>query len=72
MRGASGAGLSCVDRGGTTRADSPVPYLVKFARSAAWAEGACHSRKVIDTEVLQPLEGAAMEGERPIHVYSEA
>lgn len=33
---------------------------------AAGAEATCDARKVIDTEVLQPLEGASVEGERPI------
>jgi hypothetical protein len=41
-------------------------FLAQRDFSAAGVEGRCDARKVIDTEVLQPLEGAAVEGERPI------
>lgn len=56
---------------GTTIADpvlqrDALGFLAQRDFSAAGAEGACHSRKVIDTAVLQPLEGAAVDGERPI------
>ena len=56
---------------GTTIADpvlqrDTLGFLALRDFSAAGAEGACHSRKVIDTEVLQPLQGAAVEGGRPI------
>ena len=56
---------------GNTIAD-PVLQVDAFAFlalrdfSETGAEGACHARKVIDTEVLQPLEGAAVENERSI------
>jgi hypothetical protein len=56
---------------GNTIAD-PVLRVDAFAFlalrdfSETGAEGACHTRKVIDTEVLQPLEGAALENERPV------
>jgi len=56
---------------GTTIADpvlqrDALGFLALRDFSAAGAEGACHSRKVIDTQMLQPLEGASVEGERPI------
>ena len=41
-------------------------FLAQRDFAAAGAEGRCDARKVIDTEVLKPLEGAAVEGERPI------
>jgi hypothetical protein len=41
-------------------------FLAQRDFSAVGAEGTCDARKVIDTEVLQPLEGAAVEGDRPI------
>jgi hypothetical protein len=111
-QGSQGVSGRWTERWTVDRCGSPVPYLVKFARSAdgdldvtmqietpagepatvpgttiadpilqrdalgflalrdfseAGAEGTCHSRKVIDTEVLQPLEGATVEGERPVN-----
>jgi hypothetical protein len=56
---------------GNTIAD-PVLQVDAFAFlalrdfSETGAEGTCHTRKVIGTEMLQPLEGAAVEDERPI------
>lgn len=41
-------------------------FLAQRDFTAAGAEGTCHARKVVDTEILKPLEGAAVEGERPI------
>lgn len=41
-------------------------FLAQRDFSAAGAEGTCDARNVIDTEVLQPLEGAAVQGGRPI------
>ena len=56
---------------GTTIADlirqrDVLGFLSQRDFPAAGAEGTCNARKVIDSEVLQPLEGAAVEGERPI------
>jgi hypothetical protein len=56
---------------GTTIADpilqrDVLGFLAQRDFSAVGGEGRCDARKVIDTEVLQPLEGAAVEGERPI------
>jgi len=56
---------------GTTIADpilqrDALGFLAQRDFSAAGAEGTCDARKVIDTEVLQPLQGAAVKGERPI------
>lgn len=57
---------------GTTIADpilqrDALGFLAQRDFSAAGAEGICDARKVINTELLQPLEGAAVEGERPIN-----
>jgi len=41
-------------------------FLSQRDFSAAGREGTCDGRKVVNTEVVQPLEGAAVEGERPI------
>jgi len=41
-------------------------FLAQRDLVAAGPGATCHTRKVIDTEVLQPLEGAAVEGDRPI------
>jgi hypothetical protein len=41
-------------------------FLAQRDFSAAGPDATCHTRKVIDTVVLQPLEGAAVEGDRPI------
>jgi hypothetical protein len=41
-------------------------FLAQRDFSVLGAEGTCDARKVIDTEILQPLEGAAVEGDRPI------
>jgi hypothetical protein len=56
---------------GTTIADlilqrDALGFLSQRDFSAAGPEGTCDGRKVINTEVLQPLEGAAEEGGRPI------
>jgi len=55
---------------GTTIADpilqrDVLGFLAQRDFPAVGVEGRCDARKVIDTEVLQPLEGAAVEGERP-------
>jgi len=41
-------------------------FLAQRDFAAAGAEGRCDARKVVDTEILKPLEGAAVEGGRPI------
>jgi len=41
-------------------------FLSQRDFSAAGPEGTCDGRKVVNTEIVQPLEGAAVEGERPI------
>jgi len=56
---------------GTTIADpilqrDVLGFLAQRDFSAVGAEGTCDARKVIDTEVLQPLEGAVVDGKRPI------
>jgi len=56
---------------GTTIADlilqrDALGFLSQRDFSAAGPEGTCDGRKVVNTEVVQPLEGAAVEGERPI------
>lgn len=40
-------------------------FLARKDVSTAGAEETCDARNVIDTEVLQPLEGAAVQGEQP-------
>jgi hypothetical protein len=41
-------------------------FLSQRDFAAAGPEGTCDGRKVLNTEIVQPLEGAAVEGERPI------
>jgi len=41
-------------------------FLAQRDLAAAGPGATCHTRKVIDTEVLQPLEGAVVAGDRPI------
>jgi hypothetical protein len=43
-----------------------VGFLSQRDFAAAGPEGTCDGRKVIDTEVVQPLEGATVEGDRPM------
>ena len=56
---------------GTTIADpllqrDVLGFLSQRDLSLVGAEGLCDARKVIDTEVLQPLEGSKVEGDKPI------
>lgn len=41
-------------------------FLAQRDFPESWADGRCDARKVINTEILRPLEGAAVEGGRPI------
>jgi hypothetical protein len=41
-------------------------FLAQRDFPEAWADGRCDARKVINTEIVQPLEGALVEGGRPI------
>lgn len=43
-----------------------VGFLALRDFSASVAEGTCNSRQVIDTQLIQPLEGAVLEGNRPV------
>jgi hypothetical protein len=56
---------------GTTIADlilqrDALGFLSQRDFAAAGPEGTCDGRKVLTTEIVQPLQGAAVEGERPI------
>jgi hypothetical protein len=41
-------------------------FLAQRDFPESWADGRCDARKVINTEIVQPLEGAVVEGGRPI------
>ncbi len=43
-----------------------LAFLAQRDFPVAGPKSTCHTRKVIDTEMLQPLEGAAVEGDRPV------
>ena len=56
---------------GTTIADlilqrDALGFVSQRDFSAAGPDSTCDGRKVLNTEIVQPLEGAALEGERPI------
>ena len=41
-------------------------FLAQRDFPEAWADGRCDARKVTNTEIVQPLEGAVVEGGRPV------